>query len=213
MSELDRIPPYNYCDYRCEECEHSGNCKVYQQEQEMRLMHRLKGEDPDDMKVVMEDVAASMKEAMDMLHDQAEEMGIDLDEISDEDAQMPPDPEVFPLYRRSYNFTLKAHELLTRLRGVRTASPDLKEEIGNLSWHHTIVSAKLARAFSDRWFEDELSTEDANLSAQVALRSICLCETALKALLNEVPDFLNDILELLGMTKEIREGIESEFSA
>lgn len=212
MTEFGDIPPYNYCDYRCERCEHRAECKVYKQDEERSLAHRLKGEDPYDMKIVMQDVEADLKQAMDMLRQQAEEMGIDLDEISDEESEMPPDPEEYPLYRQSHEFTLNAHQFLRKLREVRSANPVLEEEIGNLAWHHTVVSAKLARAYSGRGLDDELETEDAYRSAQVALRSISLCQTALKTMLNETPEFLNDILELLGMAKEIREGIEKEFA-
>lgn len=211
MKRPDDIPPYNYCDYRCEECEYMETCKVYQKDRERRLMHQLKGEDPDDMRVVMEDVKESFEEAMDMLRNQAEELGIDLNDISDDEARQPPEPEVFPLYRQSHEFTLKSHDLLKRLRETGFSEPSLKEEVDNFSWHHTVVSAKLARALTGKWEGDDFSMEDATMSAQVALRSVCFCEGALKKMLNEIPELFNEILELLDLAKGVREGIEEEF--
>src|SRR5438874_2098563 len=76
---------FNYCDRWCEKCRFNDRCRVYDQELAMKERHEILGEDPSDPKLVMEDVAATFEQTMEMLKKMAEEMGVDLSEA-------PPEP-------------------------------------------------------------------------------------------------------------------------
>ena len=68
---------YNYCDRWCEQCVFDDRCYTYAVEKRRSAEHRELGEDPDDMEIVLRDVADSMADAMTMLKKMAEQMGID----------------------------------------------------------------------------------------------------------------------------------------
>lgn len=72
---------WNYCDYRCEDCEHLLECPVAlkEREQEMRAIADLPvrqtgGREFDPMEAVKE----SLDKAMEMVRKMAEERGVDL---------------------------------------------------------------------------------------------------------------------------------------
>ena len=71
---------YNYCDRWCERCAYREKCYLWHEEQKRLQQHLLRGEDPNDMEVVMADVSASFKKTLELLMKMAEEMGIDLDD-------------------------------------------------------------------------------------------------------------------------------------
>ncbi len=143
-------PFYNYCDYWCEKCDHTDQCQVYQKELDRSLKHLTEGKDPANMEVVIEDVQESLKELMELLQKEAQKLGIDLDEPLPE-LKAPPEPFTFPLYRLAYEFTKNSHKLLEHLREKDLLLINRAEkEIRELSWYHTLVSVKLARALSSK---------------------------------------------------------------
>ena len=82
-----------------------------------------------------------------------------------------------------------------------------------MQWRHTLVSVKLARAFSskhDEICDDELNQQDATLSASVSMRSANKCEAALDSMMDELPGLFSEVADLLSTLKEIK-GIEEEF--
>jgi hypothetical protein len=70
---------YNYCDRWCERCTYVNRCRLWHEEQARNVRHLRQGKDPDDWDVVMEDVSDSFQQTIQMLHEMAEEMGIDLE--------------------------------------------------------------------------------------------------------------------------------------
>ncbi|MEO8149520.1 MAG: hypothetical protein ABI723_17905 [Bacteroidia bacterium] len=75
---------YNYCDAWCERCYFTSRCTNYQMQREME-----KGKDIDDLsnEEFWEEIEDNLGNALSMLHDAADEMGIDLNEISDEEME------------------------------------------------------------------------------------------------------------------------------
>lgn len=116
---------YNYCDRWCERCPHTARCCLYHQEQKTLERHLLRGEDPDDIKVVLADVHRSFQETIELVMKAAEEMGIDLSEC-----EAAPTPELdyheHPFYRPVNAWGDRVEALIERL----TAEvPDVAEEV------------------------------------------------------------------------------------
>lgn len=214
MNTADQPAPYNRCDYRCDRCIYTKVCKVYQKEQERRKKHLLNGEDADDLLTVIKDLKADLERTFSMLKDKAEELGIDIDKISEKVSREFPEPEEFPLYKMTREFTLKTHQFLKNLRDESPYPEELvalKEDLEDLSWYHTLVSAKLARALSDLSDIDEFSREDAKNSAEIALMSIRACQIALSHILEAYPNLFDTLIELLVMSQKIEKAILEQF--
>ena len=91
--------PFNRCDYRCEKCSEQDNCWVYQMSESKRIKHLVKGEDPDSMGTVIEDLRDSLEESMRILKMSAKKWGIDLDKETEETKDYEQfDFDRFPLY-------------------------------------------------------------------------------------------------------------------
>jgi hypothetical protein len=71
--------PFNWCDRRCERCPLSGGCPLYRRTEQRRWVHEARGEDPDDMRVVLADVEEELTRTLRMLREIAEEEGVDPD--------------------------------------------------------------------------------------------------------------------------------------
>lgn len=73
------VAPFNWCDGRCERCPLSGECPLNRRIAQRRWVHTARGEDPDDIKVVLADAATDLAQILSNLREAAEEEGVDLD--------------------------------------------------------------------------------------------------------------------------------------
>lgn len=71
--------PFNWCDRRCERCPLEAECPVRLRDRQQRFVHEARGEDPDDLGVVMGDMAESFAKVLAELRGEAEQQGIDPD--------------------------------------------------------------------------------------------------------------------------------------
>src|SRR5207249_9726634 len=128
---------YNYCDRWCEQCRFNDRCRVYDQERAMKERHEILGDDPDDPEVVMQDVGANLAEAMGMLQQMADEMGIDFDAAADEDDEEEEEVEVLdePFTRPRHPLVQRANAWMDRvepfLDTIREEIPTLGEEMAS----------------------------------------------------------------------------------
>ncbi len=76
---MDWSEPHQWCDGRCARCPRQPTCALARRIEGARWRHRARGEDPDDLRVVMADVAEDMQRCIEMLREAAREEGIDLD--------------------------------------------------------------------------------------------------------------------------------------
>src|SRR5207244_1149057 len=134
---------YNYCDRWCERCRFTAYCRVYDTEQKRLERHLLRGEDPDDPKVWMQDIEESFGETIQMLEQMSAEQGLDLS------AEPPPPPDEepdwsHPLVTRLERWSERVGSLLER---VRTELPEIGEDL-----------ARRGERFSDREQEEVLRT-------------------------------------------------------
>jgi cytochrome c556 len=205
------IPPYNYCDYRCERCEYANECLVYKKDRVRRVAHILRGEDPDDINTVLEDVGEEMEQAMEMIYEMAEEMGIDLDAEMDKDVEEEIfDPKDDPLYKLAYSFTLKTHDFLKNVEEKVLITPEIKTYFDELRWYHTLLSAKLYRALCSNGVK-EVDNQDAKLSAGVALKSGQICQDSLESIIYYRQEIAKEVNKLLKMIKKVNKGIKERF--
>jgi hypothetical protein len=122
---------YNYCDRWCERCQFTDRCEVYAREQRQWERHLLRGENPDDPEVFMQDLHETLDETVQMLEQIAAEEGVDLDSLPP--PPEPPRDEAAPLRARTERWSERVGTLLER---VRTDLPG--------------IGADLAAALSDR---------------------------------------------------------------
>jgi len=81
MSDTEQFSsPHNWCDRSCEACLLSRTCIVSLRSAQRAWVHEARGEDPDDMSVVMTDVLRDLQNAVQLLQEAAVEHGIDLNE-------------------------------------------------------------------------------------------------------------------------------------
>jgi len=121
---------YNYCDRWCERCRLSHRCFLYTKEKERAVEHRRKGEDPNDWKIVLEDIEESLSEAMQLIKKAASEKGINLDTSPVEKEQFC-EPHNHPLFNAAEEYRKLAHKFLEKLRiEIQAEGVELSERIG-----------------------------------------------------------------------------------
>jgi hypothetical protein len=132
---------YNWCDSWCERCPLKATCEVALQTARRRWVHEARGEDPDDMGVVLADVADDLERALTMLQDYAREEGIDLD---DPERQMPlPSIATQRLQRTGLDFATIAHDAVHALEPAFADAND--PEVGELLFQAIVIARKCAR--------------------------------------------------------------------
>lgn len=184
MAEKDsnNIPLiHNYCDRWCERCAFTTRCAVYEKSVASAP------EDLDD-DAVWEEISSSLKDALEMLTEKAEEMGIDLNNITDEElnngaAELEAErmeAEQGPLIIAAKEYCEKAHELLKKYEllkdkgmqmihelelGIKTIE-ESKSELGEMrechavvNWYMYQVQVKLQRAMSSARYAEDDSAE------------------------------------------------------
>lgn len=176
--ENNNIPLiHNYCDRWCERCNFTSSCAVYEKSSATT-------DDMDD-ESLWENISSSLAEALTMLTEKAEEMGIDLNSISEEEmsaeaAAMKKDREEsnqHPLIIAAKEYSDKAHDLMQKYEpvkekgmqminelelGIKTLEEsksglaEMKECHAIVGWYMHQIQIKLQRAMSStRYAEDD----------------------------------------------------------
>ena len=203
--------PFNYCDYRCEKCDEKENCRVYKENQERVLNHYLKGEDPYDSEVFMNDLKEIFAKTKDMIKDMAEERGINTEELRD--AEVPEiEPEEYVIYRLAYVYYQQANAFIKELE--KSGIPEsIKEDYADLVWYHTLIAAKSGRlvsGFIDDFFDEEIQQIEEEGTLKVINKGIQLSKNALENMLNELPDYFYTIADLLDVLKNLEKQIGTD---
>lgn|GEM_PF-637322 len=206
-----RSPPFNYCDYRCERCAEQENCRVYKDDRDRMLEHYVKGEDPYDPKVFADDLKEIFEKTSKMISRMAEEENIDLGAVPEEEVPKA-DPDSYIIYRLAHQYCMDAHALVKKKRheGIPQC---IEEEWGDFVWYHTLLPAKTARLVSG-FIDDDLerewrkAEEDGTIS--VIVKSITLSRQALQVMLDELPDDLHDIADLLELLGRFEKQLQTD---
>lgn len=224
---------YNYCDRWCERCPLRHKCYLYAKEQKRIAKHKAKGEDPYDWNIVMQDVKENFDETLKLLHKTAEEQGIDLNTLPEEEYKEY-DPDNHPLMKVANTYLKMAQKFLKKLQQtIQTEGVDLtkrveiipsaKGDIGTLrkvvssyeviSWYHTLIPVKIHRALQSKMEieADEFAQSDADASAKIAYIGIIKSIDALELIYNWNEDLQDSALALLVEINKLRKGIDKEF--
>jgi hypothetical protein len=223
---------YNYCDRWCEKCPLTHRCLLFHQQAEMRSRHLEAGEDPEDWDVVLKDVGDNLREAAEGFVKLAEERGIDLKQIveDDEEEYKSQDFKDHPLRKKAHKFAMDSHHFLEKLSTLlheeqRKAISveqldDLQECFETLSWYHMQIAVKIDRALSGRASSAKFAEEygpgflnDSDGSAKVAYLGIIRCMDALTKVYQWNQPFHLDIMPLLEMLHELAEEVDESFPA
>src|SRR5262245_26507935 len=166
---------YNYCDRWCERCSMTEHCHLFYQDSIRRAKHEQKGEDPNDMRIVIEDVEENIRDTLSMLQKGAAEMGIDLDKAdASADAQIKQNRKkrlAHPLHMKAHRFANATHKFLETLSRElhaekrKSGETQILEEIQEcfevLSWYHMQIAVKIDRALHSRQNENDFGITDA----------------------------------------------------
>lgn len=216
----------------------TSRCRVYADTERKKAEHIRKGEDPYDWNIVMQDVKEDFEETLQLLKKAADEQGIDLESIPEEEYE--PDPSEHFLNLRAKNYLHLAHKFLKKLHeSIETEGYDLSERIDIMpspfdelkgfedigfcyeviSWYHTFVPSKIHRALCSKMESavaknEEFSgwdLEDANGSAKVAHDGIMKSIIALQKIYKWNNSLQDEALQLMIEADRIRKGIDAEF--
>jgi len=222
---------YNYCDRWCEKCELSNKCFLYEKEQKRLAMHKERDEDPHDWNIVMQDVKESFDETLKLLRNSAEEQGIDISALPEEEYKEY-NPSDHPLMKTANTYLKMTQEFLEKLRKIiQEEGVDLTKRIeimpsarGDIEtlrqvissyevilWYHTLISVKIHRALQGKMESDEFAQSDADGSAKVAYIGIAKSMEALKIIYDWDEDLQDEALTLLAKIESLQTGIDREF--
>lgn len=203
--------PYNYCDYRCECCNEKDNCRVYKDNEERVLQHYLKGEDPYDPEIFLSDLHNIFAKTKSIIKDMAKKQGTDIDVSSDEEV---PDVnlEEYTIYCIAHEYFKEASSFIKELQASGIPN-SIKEDFSDLIWYHTLIAAKSGRlvsGFIDDFFDDEVQEVEEKGTLKVIAKGIDLSKKALQNMLNELPDYLSQIADLMALLKRLEDIIKTD---
>ena len=168
------------------------------------------------MDEVLTDMRESLRNTITMLQHKARQAGNH--PKREEELSMPPrtpEPDSFPVYSKAHNFTLKLHQFVRHFLDNVPDDENIQElwpELDDISWHHAIISVKIARALTSQWEGDEFGREDAFNSAGVALKSLRICRMAMGNLVERQPDLFDDLIDLILSSIKIEKNLLLQFS-
>lgn len=229
---------HNYCDRWCERCPLTDYCSVYAIEKEMAPVDV---EDPEQREQFWESISNMLKISGELVQEKAEELGVDLDEISLqadhekgerilEELQNDPLSQEIRAYLNDSDAWLDRHrpeteehrEKLVSFESYDRAESDLdadQRSIGDLleviHWYTPMIYAKTERALwgiNEELFEEEESVQnDHNGSAKVALIGVDRLMGAWTGMLIYFRNYEDEVLNLLIRLEKIKKGILTHF--
>jgi hypothetical protein len=167
------------------------------------------GRETHGIEAALRDVGEIFAETKEMLLEKAEEFDIDLDELADAAPRdIFDEAQKDPLYRRSFDFTMKTRAFIKKIEPVITSEG--KEFFDDIEWHHTVVSAKVFRAIGS---DDEPEMRfDAVYSAAVAMKSLTICIMAFDMLASRYPEMSGECREFSDIAKGIKQTLRKRFA-
>lgn len=173
--------------------------------------HYLKGEDPYNPDVFMKDLHDIFANTKNMVKKMAEERGID---ISDAASQEVPEvnPEEYVVYRLAHAYFTEAHAFIKELENTGI-SDSIRDDFEDLTWYHTLIAAKTGRlvsGFIDDFLDEELQAMEEEGTIGVIQKGITLSSEALHHMLNELPDQLYPISDLIDLLKKLEKQLHAD---
>lgn len=174
--------PFNFCDRWCERCNLTEICKVYKDGQRDRRRAIKEGKDPDSWEFTFEVMHKNLQKTMKLIYQGAKKWGIDMDKImeeaKDEDFEDDRKYEQDPLYQFAAKLSTSLFKFLKSLEVVPidVKVTPIVEAREIISWYHTLIIAKTARALSSEDREKDLPDDwrsfDDRTSAFIVFNSL-----------------------------------------
>jgi len=148
-------PDWWECQWRRIPCRRP-ECALCGRIMKQRFKHQFKGEDPDTMEAPLQDVGDAFAETKTMLTEKAEELGIELDPLPEEEYESPPEPDRFPIWQKVFVWSQNLQHLAIR-QGMDWRETEAGQD---LHWYSSMITAKLYRILCDRWRLEQGQKDD-----------------------------------------------------
>ena len=223
---------YNYCDRWCERCHFTNRCATFALEQE-----QFPDPEKDIENAVFWDKLSEVFDlTMEMILEDAEDLGIDLDDVDSEEfdtayerAEELTDNHYCSTLSKEYSSSVKrwfeeAQELLAhKIKAIEDTnrigideneSEELTDIIEIIHWYQFQIHIKIRRGlhgkFDELEEEDELA-RDSDGSVKVALIGVDRSIAAWGQMLSSFPEKEDEILDILVQLERLRRSTEKEF--
>ena len=233
---------HNYCDRWCERCPLNEYCSLYATENERDGAAGNKNADNEEFWQQLSENFEMMKE---MLHEGAEKWGIDLSGIEDESWKKEYEikekkkdefvekqeiskwaaeyrdkakewfEEGQPLFEQKQEELARNLEMGIREEDTIKAVHEVKDALEVINWYHYFIEAKITRALSSQFEEqegDEMGVpRDADGSAKIGLIAVEKTMAAWASLMKHIEERTDDIIPLLALLEKLKNGLEAQF--
>lgn len=211
--EMEKDSPFNFCDRWCERCtfDKQARCKVYHYEFEQKITCIAHGKNPDDSQMREEVMKKQFEDVEELLEEYRGELDSDVCDIDDPDleeikehvktAKNHPLPETADIYRKKANDFLENAFLKNK-----KAQSSLNYHFETIAWYHTLILAKLNRAFSgleEIEDDEEFCLCDAVAQFEICKKGVTESVKAFKKIIPYFAGFRRQILELLSLLHNI----------
>ncbi|MDD5589785.1 MAG: hypothetical protein PHQ47_01250 [Candidatus Portnoybacteria bacterium] len=142
-----RFPKWLECGWKRIGCGRD-DCPLCGQIKKDRQAHTERGEDPDGIKAVLEDVGLNFKKILEIIKKDAASKGIDIANI--DMIKEPPRPEEFSLYNQVCGWQNYICAILDQAAESGELWLDTPAGL-DLSWYSSILLGKVYRQLSNRW--------------------------------------------------------------
>lgn len=220
----DLIPGvHNYCDRWCERCPFTSRCGSY-------FLSDGFGEDQEENdsnnEKFWDDLKTIFEVTFEMIQEKAEELGVDFNDINEDDYEVEWVKNDATEQSRQYGFDisnwLKKHHEDIQQAGQKLMLVDenkllkLKDAVDVVQWYSFFISAKIHRAFlkhewDEEYEDDEYYMYDNNGSAKIALIAIDRSIAALGCILEKMHEHEDDLLNFLATLSKIKKGVLAAF--
>ena len=202
-----KMPEWMDCTWRRDACG-KDECKICGQIKKDRQRHIECGEDPDSMESAFADVGSNLAETLRMVKKHAEEMGIDVENIDDDDIEKTPESHEFPLYNKVAEWRENIR-LFAKTAAEQEDPWLLTEEAEDLLWYINTLTVKVCTQLYNKSHldkGDEYAEFDYNYTKYVLCECTKILDKALSQLSSLNTDFVLSYAKFIEFKEEV-EGI------
>lgn len=216
---------FNYCDYWCERCAFTSRCTNYQMG---KMLNENAGINDISNKEYWEHMGNLLAATFEFLREKMAEMGYEVNkklteeeteamERSDEEVEKEPVVVKARAYLQAYHewheaniAAIDARNENLRVAGAGDVS-QIDDALSVTTWYSTLIPAKLFRASLQALTDDHTEIYDSNGSARVALSGIERSLSAFTVLIEQLPEYEDDILNFMIMLSTLRTMLLARF--
>lgn len=178
-----KMPKWMECTWRRIPCG-EDNCPICGQIKRDRQRHIERGEDPDDLKNVFEDVSQKFKEVLEIIKKDAKSKRFNITNI--ENIKEPPEPKEFPFYNEGEKWNKSVMVLGDNARALDEFWIHT-EEAADLFWYANTLMTKTYRQLCNKWHienGDDYGELDHRYTGYVLKECLKILKKSLRKLVN-----------------------------